>query len=139
MEQIVVVTGHYPLSNNDMWEVNNYLANGWTVKSVTPQNTKDYMTVIFVLEKGLGTPCNIYAGKYESKPLHSNVTDYIILNTNGTFTWSLYGGGEGHWTSNGDTLTIMPNNCAPPINCNYYANECGNIIIVNGRSFTKKL
>jgi hypothetical protein len=67
------------------------------------------------------------------------VLTFIILNTNGTFTWSLYGGGEGHWTSNGDTLTIMPNNCAPPINCNYYANECGNIIIVNGRSFTKKL
>ena len=51
MEKVIVVTGVYPLDSSDMWEVNNELEMGWKVKSVTTQNTKNNMTVIFVLEK----------------------------------------------------------------------------------------
>ena len=139
MERIVVATGNYPLCNNDMREVNNYLANGWTVKSVTPQNTKDHMTVIFVLESPQGTIKNNhpFAGKYKTNPLVDYRIDYIQLDPNGTFEWSIHGGGTGNWTSIDNTITLVPNNSNSTYTFNMDACEGNYCIIVHGRCFTK--
>lgn len=50
MEKVVIVKGKYPLDNFDLNEINTYLANGWSVKSVTPQTENDHTTIIFVIE-----------------------------------------------------------------------------------------
>ena len=135
MERIVVATGAYPLSNRDMVEVNNYLSQGWTVKSVTPQNTKDHMTVIFVLENHNDLNYLPYAGKYESSPLLYGNQDYIELCSNGTFTWSLYGGSKGTWLPNDHSIVFTPSDDLPPFTFPY--SEYDNSINVNGRTFTK--
>ena len=54
MEKVIVATGNYPLNTDDMREVHAYLAKGWSVKSVTVQNSKNHMTAIYVLEIGAG-------------------------------------------------------------------------------------
>lgn len=110
MEKVVVATGQYPLSNDDMREVNQYLAGGWSVKSVTPQNTKDHMTVIFVLERERSTSL---AGTYNSNPMWNGRRDYLTLNENGTYTGSFYGGVEGTWKAEGDTLILSTHDGRP--------------------------
>ena len=50
MEKVVVTTQRY-MKTSDVNEVNEYLSNGWTVKSVTTEGNKDYITAIFVLKK----------------------------------------------------------------------------------------
>jgi len=51
VEKVIVVSGSSFYEKYEFEEVNNYLTNGWTVKSVTPVATKDYANAIFVLEK----------------------------------------------------------------------------------------
>lgn len=52
MEKVIIAYDiNYCNKDNVANEVNNYLANGWTVKSVTPVAKKDYANAIFVLEK----------------------------------------------------------------------------------------
>ena len=49
MEKVVVSSGGSRIYSLD--EVNEYLEQGWTVKSVTTVANKDGMSAIFVLEK----------------------------------------------------------------------------------------
>ena len=51
MEKVVATYSSLGLSTSDMGEVNKYLAEGWTVKSITVTTTKEHVTSIFVLEK----------------------------------------------------------------------------------------
>ena len=51
MEKVVVCHSSSWLSNYDVEEVNTYLKEGWTVKSVTMTASKEYTHAVFVLEK----------------------------------------------------------------------------------------
>ena len=50
MEKVVTTYGYQNLGKHDVDEVNKYLADGWKVKSVTPASTKDYVSIVFVIE-----------------------------------------------------------------------------------------
>lgn len=52
MERVVIIGKNFHcLSNEESVEVNRYLECGWTIKDIKTVNTKDHMSVIFVLEK----------------------------------------------------------------------------------------
>ena len=131
MEKVVVATGNYPLSNEDMYEVNRYLGRGWSVKSVTTQNTKDHMTVIFVLERE-GTPS--LTGTYRSNPGWNGDTDYLALDENGAYVASFYGGGRGLWKVEGNSVVLIPDDKSPI--CKYEIGNDGMSIVIGGRVFS---
>lgn len=55
MEKVVAVNGYDEIKNHNLLVVNEYLEEGWTVKSVTMHHTQNsayiFVTAIFVLEK----------------------------------------------------------------------------------------
>lgn len=51
MEKIVVTNAEKKLWDHDFRNINEYLEDGWTVKSVVPVTRDEYITVIVVLEK----------------------------------------------------------------------------------------
>ena len=51
MEKVVIINGYSRIFCSDADEVNEYLDEGWTVKSVNMAATEDGTTAIFVLEK----------------------------------------------------------------------------------------
>lgn len=125
MEKVVVATGNYPLGSEDMCEVNRYLALGWSVKSVTTQNTKDHMTVIFVLE---GDMIMEMVGMYRSQS-----GDYLTLRENGTYHSTF--GTKGTWRIDCETIILIPDNGWLPTTCSI--REGGEIIVVGGKAFRK--
>ena len=134
MEKVVVATGNYPLSSEDMCEVNRYLARGWSVKSVTTQNTKDHMTVIFVLERELAMS---FAGTYRSNPLWNGDTDYLTLDENGAYVGSFYGGVRGMWKADGNTIVLTPSDGTPA--CKYDVGDDGMSLVIGGRVFSLQM
>jgi hypothetical protein len=51
MEKMIVISGRDDISGYQAAEINKYLEDGWTVKSVTMSSTHDYVTAIVVLER----------------------------------------------------------------------------------------
>ena len=51
MEKVVIIYGNERIYDYKADEVNKYLNEGWTVKSVNMAATKEGTTAIFVLEK----------------------------------------------------------------------------------------
>ena len=52
MEKVIIINSFHHLSNNNVKEINEWLAKGWKVKSVVTESVKDdFITAIFVLEK----------------------------------------------------------------------------------------
>ena len=51
MEKIVVVNRFLSLSPSDVKEVSDHLSMGWSVKHMNMCATKDYVNIVFVLEK----------------------------------------------------------------------------------------
>ena len=129
MEKVVVATGNYPLSNEDMYEVNQYLARGWVVKSVTTQNTKDHMTVIFVLEGDLMLGM---AGMYKSQTGGWR-NDYLTLKENGTYDSSF--GTKGIWKIEGESVILVPDNGWLPTTCSIRAD--GECVVIGDKVFNK--
>ena len=106
MEKVIVATGNYPLNTDDMCEVNAYLARGWSVKSVTIQNSKNYMTAIYVLEIGAGEGI---AGIYSANALWDGQIDQFVLNNDKTYKLStgLYTE-AGKWEQIGNNVVVTP-------------------------------
>jgi hypothetical protein len=51
MEKIVATSAEHKLWDYDFDKINEYLEDGWTVKSVVPVTRDEYISVIVVLEK----------------------------------------------------------------------------------------
>ena len=52
MEKVITIAGDSKYDmNNAQEQVNRYLEQGWSLKSITTSTTKEFMCVIFVLEK----------------------------------------------------------------------------------------
>ena len=106
MEKVIVATGNYPLNTDDMREVNAYLARGWSVKSVTVQNSKNHMTAIYVLEIGVGEGI---VGTYSANALWDGQVDQLVLCNDKTYklTTGLYNE-VGKWEQIGNNVVITP-------------------------------
>lgn len=106
MEKVVVATGNYPLSTEDMREVNSYLSRGWSVKSVTVQNSKNHMTAIYVLEND---DREEVAGTYVATALWDGCNDKVVLKKNMTYELTIGLHKEiGKWEQVGDNILITP-------------------------------
>ena len=51
MEKVIILWHYQPSKSLELNEINKDLLDGWSVKSVTTSATRDYETIIFVLEK----------------------------------------------------------------------------------------
>lgn len=51
MEKVMVASAYGEMFNADLWEINDCLKYGWSVKSVTMTTSEGRVTAIFVLEK----------------------------------------------------------------------------------------
>ena len=51
MEKVIILWHYQPSKSLELNEINKYLLDGWSVKSVTTCATRDYETFIFVIEK----------------------------------------------------------------------------------------
>ena len=135
MEKVVVATGNYPLNTGDMCEVNSYLARGWTVKSVTIQNSKNHMTAIYVLEIGEE---NGVAGTYSANILWEGQVDQLILNKDKTYTLSdgLYTE-TGKWEQIGFNVVVTPDNKSGASKRTLCRSEDGLGFFIGGRFFSR--
>ena len=51
MEKTIIISGRCSIDGYKASEINDYLNDGWKVKSVTMSSTEEYTTAIVVLEK----------------------------------------------------------------------------------------
>ena len=135
MEKVIVATGNYPLSTDDMREVNSYLARGWSVKSVTVQNSKNHMTAIYVLEIAAGDGI---AGTYSAYSLWGGPADFFILNKDNTYKLSngLYTE-TGRWQQIGSNVSLMPDENSSADNRTISLSDDGMGFYIGGRFFSK--
>ena len=135
MEKVIVATGEYPLKTSDMFEVNSYLAKGWSVKSVTVQNSKSHMTAIYVLEIGAGEGV---AGTYSANALWNGQIDQLVLNVDSTYKLSngLYVE-TGTWEQIGNNVMIMPDGKSSGEQRTICLSEDGMGFFIGGRFFSR--
>lgn len=135
MEKVVVATGNYPLNTDDMREVNSYLARGWSVKSVTVQNSKNHMTAIYVLE--IGDEDGV-AGTYSANALWGGQADQLVLNKDKTYTLSdgLYSE-TGKWEQIGFNVVVTPAGKSVAEQRTLCRSEDGVGFFIGGRFFSR--